>query len=431
MSNSRLVAGNILASLLAQRGSSSTLLNDHRSESDFQLIQEMVFGCCRWFHQLDFLLSQLLSKPVRQKDLDVKALLLVGLYQLREMRIPDHAAINETVEAVALLKKPWAKGLVNGVLRNYQRQAADLEGTLAKQDLAIRHSHPAWLVDAIDESWPGFGEKLLVANNFRPPMTLRINQRKVKRDEYLALLAESGIGAKAGDLCSTSTYLAEPRAVSELPGFDQGLVSVQDEASQLLPQFLHLAPGQRVLDACAAPGGKTSHILESEYSLAELIAIEKEPSRIGRIQENLERLELQARVLQADANEVDAWWDGEPFDRILLDAPCSATGVIRRHPDIKLLRQAEDIQSLARQQETLLHSLWPCLRPGGRLLYTTCSILKQENDELVRGFVDTVGDAKYEGVAADWGVECAYGRQLLPLEQNGPDGFFYSLLHKS
>lgn len=431
MKNSRVAAARILASLIMQRGSLFSLLDNYKDQPDFQLLQEMVYGSCRWFQQLEYLLSRLLSKPIKQKDSDIKALLIVGLYQLREMRVPDHAAINETVAATSLLDKSWAKGLVNAVLRNYLRQEQSLKDSLQEQAEAIQYSHPSWLSDALRLSWPQHYPALLAANNLRPPMTLRVNQGRINRQDYLALLEQNGFAASAGILCDSSVYLEQPASVVLLPGFADGMVSVQDEASQLVPQLLELAPGQRVLDACAAPGGKTCHMLESEHSLTELTALERESTRVTRIRENLDRLHLQARVVRADANQVSSWWDGKPFDRILLDAPCSASGVIRRHPDIKLLRQPDAINDLVQQQEQLLRSLWPCLQTGGLLLYTTCSVLKQENDDLVARFLNTTNDAKYEGVAADWGVECDYGRQLLPLEQNGPDGFFYSLLRRA
>ncbi len=431
MSNSRAVAARVLASLMAQQGSLSTLLDKHKDGTEDQLVQEMVYGCCRWYQQLEFLLAQLLSKPLKHKDLDVKALLLIGLYQLREMRVPDHAAINETVAAVSALHKPWARGLVNAVLRNYQRREPSLSDILQTENDAIRHSHPQWLAAALKSSWPDHYSRLLSGNNQRPPMTLRVNLARVAQHDYLNMLLEQGINASVGRLSPAAIYLEQALAVSSLPGFSEGLVSVQDEASQMVPPMLDLAPDQRVLDACAAPGGKTCHILESECSLTEIVAIERDAARIVRIEENLKRLQLQARLLQADANNVSGWWDGKPFDRILLDAPCSATGVIRRHPDIKLLLKGESVDDLSGQQEKLLRSLWPCLRPGGLLLYTTCSILPQENSRLIQRFLSDTVDAKYEGVAADWGVECDLGKQLLPLDQRGPDGFFYSLLRKT
>lgn len=428
MTNSRVVAARILNKLIQNQGSLSQHLDSYKQLEDIHFIQELTFGSCRFYFSLKFLLNQLLSKPLKKKDHDIEALLIIGLYQLKEMRVPDYAAINETVNAAQQFKKPWAKSLINGVLRNYLRQREDLEQALSAQPPAVRESHPDWLVAEINKSWPGHTESVLCAINCRPPMVLRVNLGKISRDEYRHKLSTANIAAEPGRLSAAALYLEQPQAVEELPGFGSGLISVQDEASQLVAPLLQLEPGLRVLDACAAPGGKTCHILESEHSLTEHVAIDKGQSRVQRIEQNLQRLQLNATVLQADANEVSSWWDGRPFDRILLDAPCSATGVIRRHPDIKLLRRPEHIDSLVEQQITLLKSLWPCLSPGGLLLYTTCSVLARENDSLVAEFLRTTPNAKYESVMADWGVECAHGRQLLPAEIDGPDGFFYSLL---
>lgn len=428
MTNSRAVAARILNKLIQNQGSLSQHLDSHKQLEEIHFIQELTFGCCRFYYSLKFLLNQLVSKPLKKKDSDIEALMIVGLYQLKEMRVPDYAAINETVSAAQQFKKPWARSLVNGVLRNYLRQREDLEQALSSQTSAVRESHPDWLVAEIEKSWPDHAAVVLNANNHRPPMVLRVNLGKIRRDEYLEKLSAANITATPGRFSASALYLEHPHPVEELPGFETGLVSVQDEASQLVPELMQLLPGQRVLDACAAPGGKTCHILESEHSLTGHIALDKGQSRIHRIKENLRRLQLDAMVLRADANEISSWWDGKPFDRILLDAPCSATGVIRRHPDIKLLRRPEHIDSLVEQQITLLKSLWPCLSPGGLLLYTTCSVLPRENDSLVAEFLRTTPNAKYESVTADWGVECAHGRQLLPAEIDGPDGFFYSLL---
>ena len=243
-------------------------------------------------------------------------------------------------------------------------------------------------------------------------------------------MQDAGIAAKEGELSRQSLYLEQPRPIFEVPGFSEGLVSVQDEASQLVPDLLQLETGQRVLDACAAPGGKTCHLLESECSLTELVAVDIGEQRINRISENLQRLDLDASVHCADILDLAKWWNEKLFDRILLDAPCSATGVIRRHPDIKILRSADEVQRLVDLQRQILMSLWSCLKPNGLLLYTTCSLLPQENDSQIQSFLATVDNAKYEGIAADWGVECRYGRQLLTGADNGPDGFFYSLLRK-
>lgn len=428
--NSRAIAATILADLLVGKGSLSTQLNNYKDLTDYALLQETCFGSCRWFHLLEIILDSLLSKALKKKETDLKCLLLVGLYQLRELSVPDYAVINEAVAATGRLGKPWAKALVNAVLRNYLRRRDEIEQALSDGDKMALLSHPAWLSKAIREQWSEQALQILANNNLRPPMALRVNLAKTSRDEMLGRLAAAKIQATAGFLAETAIYLAAPVSVDDLPGFQAGWLSVQDEASQLVPGLLQLAPGMRVLDACAAPGGKTCHILESEPSLASCAALDISARRLERIEENLLRIGLTADLVAADATQIEDWWDRQQFDRILLDAPCSATGVIRRHPDIKLLRSEQDIASLARRQQQLLRALWPTLKPGGLFLYTTCSILRQENEGCIAQFLQSVDNAKYRGITADWGVECSLGRQLLPGKNNGPDGFFYCVLEK-
>lgn len=429
-SNSRALVATVLSELLSNHGSLTTQLSKHREHSDFSLIQESCYGACRWFTLLEHILSTLLNKPLKSSDLDLKCLLICGLYQLRELEVAEYAVINESVSAATALKKPWAKGLINAVLRNYLRKKQAIEEALLKEEPAVLHSHPAWLLKEIQAQWPEHATQILHNNNLRPPMTLRVNQMQQTRAEYLALLQESDIEACAGDFADSAVYLARPSPVTSIPGFEEGLLSVQDEASQLVAPLLQLEPKQRVLDACAAPGGKTCHILESEPSLTQCAAIDLSKSKLKRIEENLERLHLQANLIEADAADIDSWWDGQLFDRILLDAPCSATGIIRRHPDIKLLRKPKEVEQLTRTQARLLTALWACLKPGGLLLYTSCSILRQENEQIIANFLESSDNAKYEGIAADWGVECQFGRQLLPGANQSPDGFFFCLLRK-
>ncbi len=429
MTSARATAAHILSALICDRGSLTSHLQNNRQHSEFQLIQEYCYGCCRWFHLLHFFINALLRKPLKQKDSDVLCLLLLGLYQIREMNIPDHAAINETVEITCEIGKPWARGLVNGVLRNYLRQQQALERRAAS-NVVIATSHPKWLASMLHNSWPQQVDTLLKTNNGRAPMTLRVNLARTSRRAAAAKLKSASIGYQKGCLASSAIVLGQPQPAATVPGFDEGLVSVQDEASQLAVTLLDLKPGLRVLDACSAPGGKLCHILESEHSLAEVVAIDRSTERLGRLRQNLTRLGLTAQCQTADAAQTAIWWDGRPFDRILLDAPCSATGVIRRHPDIKLLRAAEDISKLQHQQQRLLKALWLCLAKDGLLLYSTCSVLAEENSTQIGTFLGDHGDAKIESMPVDWGVECMYGRQLLPLQQNGPDGFFYCLLRK-
>ncbi|MDD9891445.1 MAG: 16S rRNA (cytosine(967)-C(5))-methyltransferase RsmB [Gammaproteobacteria bacterium] len=431
MKNLRAVAASIIASLLNGNGSLSSHLSHHKSSSDYSLLQEICFGSCRWFHELSFFTDALLEKPLKQKDMEIRCLLIVGLYQLRQLSIPQHAVLNETVAATHDLNKPWAKALVNAILRNYLRQQEELEQALLQAAGSSRLSFPDWMSEQFATAWPEQWQELIRNSNQRPPMTLRVNRNKTRRDDYLVKLEQQGISASPGKLAESSIYLGKPMAVMDIPQFSEGVVSVQDEASQLVPALLHLEPGLRVLDACAAPGGKTCHILESEHLLTELVAVDLVSERTDRIHENLERLQLAAQIITADILNLDSWWDGKPFDRVLLDAPCSATGVIRRHPDIKLLRSADEVKRLASLQQAILLTLWSCLQPNGLLLYTTCSVLPVENDLQIQRFLETTDNAKYEGITADWGVECRYGRQLLTGAQDGPDGFFYSLLRKT
>ncbi|NKB34683.1 MAG: 16S rRNA (cytosine(967)-C(5))-methyltransferase RsmB [Pseudomonadales bacterium] len=360
----------------------------------------------------------------------LSASLYIGLYQLRELSIPDHAVLNESVAASQDLKKPWAKALVNAILRNYLRRQAELDASIDLAEEHVRFSFPKWLSQELKRAWPSDLKQIVAGSNQRPPMTLRVNASHLSKEEYLQRLLESGLEAEPGKLAATAVYLGTPTAVSKIPGFDEGLVSVQDEASQLIPELLQLGPHQRVLDACAAPGGKTCGILESERSLTKMTSVDIASERITKIHDNLARLSLEAKVQCADISQLDSWWDGEPFDRILVDAPCSATGVIRRHPDIKLLRTHNEVRKLVLLQQKFLEVLWPCLQPNGLLLYTTCSLLPEENDQQIQQFLESTDSAKFEGIAADWGVECRYGRQLLTGARNGPDGFYYSLIRK-
>ncbi len=394
--------------------------------ADRGFIQEMAYGALRWAHQLQAIAGWYVPRPLKAGDQDVAALLLVGLYQLRFMRLPAHAAVMETVNAAAALGKPWAKGLVNAVLRSVQRDAAQLAARIAA-DPAIEFSHPPWLLARIQQAWPAHWRAILAANNERPPMTLRVNLSKLSRAAYLEKLAAAGARAAPLAGIDSGLTLAAPCAVTELPGFADGLVSVQDGGAQLAAIWLDARPGERVLDACAAPGGKACHVLER--AAVELVAVDRDGARLERLRENLRRLQLAAEVIAADAAEPAGWWDGRPFQRILLDAPCSASGVIRRHPDIKLHRRPSDLERLARGQARLLAGLWPLLAPGGKLLYVTCSILPEENADQITRFLAEHADAAPTPLATDLGQACAVGVQLLPGEHE-LDGFYYACLQK-
>jgi 16S rRNA (cytosine967-C5)-methyltransferase len=388
------------------------------------LIQALCFGVCRFYQRLDFILNELLDKPI--KDGQIRALALVGLYQLWAMRIKPHAAVSETVKGAS--KKPWAKALLNALLRNYLRHQAGLEQK-ADDDSAAALCHPEWLIDQIRRDWPQAAAALLKENNRPPPMALRVNLSRLSREQYLHRLAERDIPAEPVDFCASAIVLTQPVPIESLPGFGEGLVSVQDVAAQMAAYLLEVKPGHRVLDVCAAPGGKTAHVLELQPQLASLVAVDKEASRMERLAANLTRLKLQAEQVIGDAAHPEAWWDGRLFDRILVDAPCSALGVIRRHPDIKLLRRADDIGALQSLQQSILRAVWPLLAPGGILLYATCSILKQENERQTTAFLSAHADAAELPIAADWGISQSCGRQILTGEK-AMDGFYYARLEK-
>ncbi len=426
--NTRLVAARVLSRVL-QDGQSLTAALDNallsvESAKDRAFIQALCYGVCRQFHRLDFILSQLLDKPL--KDTDVKSLALVGLYQLNFMRVKSHAAVSETVFAIR--KKPWAKSLINALLRTYLREQEELEHRADKIQIAAL-SHPDWLIKQIQQDWPEQALNILLENNLQPPMVLRVNLIKTGREPYLQLLTAQDIAAEAVDFCPSAIKLNKPVSVDLLPGFADGWVSVQDTAAQLAAGLLDVQPGQRVLDVCAAPGGKTAHILESQAQLKELVAVDIDASRMQRVSENCQRLGLQATLVVGDATNPQVWWDGKPFDRILLDAPCSALGVIRRHPDIKLLRRAEDIGSLQIMQKAILQAVWPLLAPGGLLVYATCSILKQENEQLVQSFLVEHSDAAELPIEAGWGISRICGRQIFTGE-SAMDGFYYARISK-
>ncbi|SEO88409.1 16S rRNA (cytosine(967)-C(5))-methyltransferase RsmB [Aquisalimonas asiatica] len=409
-------------------GDALPVLLDQVGSSERGLAQELAYGALRWYPRLQWVVEQLLERPLRRRDRDVHALLMVGVYQCLDTRIPEHAAVSETVAAARTLGRRWAGGLVNAVLRRCLRERQALEAGWQDVDTA-RHAHPRWLLDAYRDAWPDDWEALVTANNQRPPMTLRVNRRQTTRTAYQQALQESGLAATPHPLADDALVLDEPVAVERLPAFDRGHVAVQDAAGQQAAALLDPQPGDRVLDLCAAPGGKTCHLLERQPDVAELVAVELEAARLTRIRENLERLGLAATVVEGDGTDPGTWWDGTPFQRILLDAPCSASGVVRRHPDIKLLRQAEDLPRLQALQQRLLAAAWPLLAPGGMLVYATCSVFPTENEAVVQPFVESSGDAVARPIDAPWGRATAHGRQILSGE-SGMDGFYYACLVK-
>ncbi len=395
------------------------------NSGDSPLSKQISYGVIRDYYHLSALLEQLLKKPLTGKNINVHLLLLAGLYSVNNLNRPAHASVNATVNATKGLKLPWAKGLVNGVLRNYLRNQAHIE-TSIEGDVQAQSNHPEWLLTRIKTAWPDQQESVIAANNARPPMTLRVNQQRLTTAAYLDLLAVSNISARLATHAPSAIYLDAPISVNLLPEFEHGYASVQDEASQLAAGLLTPAAGMRVLDACAAPGGKTSHILESFPGIA-LTALDLEEHRLVSVAENLKRLDLKADCVASDLRD---FVPAALFQRILLDAPCSATGIIRRHPDIKLLRRNSDIDKLAATQLELLNAAWALLAPGGILVYSTCSILPTENEDVMRQFCNATTDAVLIPIEAEWGHGQKYGRQLLP-DLVGHDGFYYSRIAKA
>jgi len=398
-------------------------------ERDRALAAELSFGVCRWYRRLDALVSALLQKPFRRKDRDLQVLLMIGAYQLLYSRIPAHAALSTTVETTRHLGKGWASKLVNGVLRRLQREYDTLASRVDAAE-AVRYAQPDWLYQAISSAWPGQSAELFDALQQRPPMTLRVDLSQTTRAEYAGALAAAGLMARPHAKVATALVLDMPVGVERLPGFARGLVSVQDAGAQLAGAYLDLQPGQRVLDACAAPGGKTLDILQRAAGL-QVTALDADATRLGRVVDNLRRAGVHAELHAADAAEPQgSAWGARRYDRILVDAPCSATGVMRRHPDIRLLRRASDLPGLVRRQAAILDALWPLLTVGGRLLYVTCSLLPEENADQVEAFVARHADAQPLELPAAPGTRSGKGVQLLP-GIDDTDGFYYAALHKA
>jgi len=399
---------------------------------DKGLLQEICYGVLRYLPELENDVRALMQKPLTGKQRVFHFLLLVGVYQIKYMRIPDHAAINETVAATSALKNRHMKALLNGVLRNFVRaqEATATNNSPATLSDSITYNHPSWFIKKVQQAYPEKWQQILNENQQKPPMWLRANQLHCTSVDYQKLLATAEISIKSLEPLSQAIELTRPTDVTKLPGFEQGWVSVQDGAAQQAARLLDCQPGDIVLDCCAAPGGKTCHILEQTPTIASMTAIDVEASRLVRVEENLTRLGLTAKVITADAADSKSWWQGQQFDRILLDAPCSGTGVIRRHPDIKWLRKSNDIDALVILQQQILKEIWSLLKPGGILLYATCSVLPQENNEQVESFIENNADAKLLSMdCAKTDNNKVVGWQLLPGEQN-MDGFYYAKLLK-
>ena len=439
----RVAAARVLARVLYDRRPLDDALDDALNETanktstvqtitipaqDRPLLQELCYGVLRWQPRLAAVIAYLSDRPVAALDPTARVLILLGLYQLKHTRIPDHAAIDATVESTAALKNPRYKGFINAVLRQYQRRRDECDAALDNAaGLAARYAHPKWILRRLQQDWPDDWQAIAHANNARAPLTLRIDTATVARADYLARLAAKSIAAAAHPVCDTAVTLARPTDVESLPGFAQGIVSAQDAAAQLAAPLVRAESHDRVLDACAAPGGKTAQILQQSRP-AEVVALDSNKKRLALLRQTLKRVRREAKIIHADAAAPPKWWDGRPFESILLDAPCTASGVIRRHPDIKHLRTPAALKRATALQEKILAALWQTLKPGGRMVYVTCSVFAQENEDQISRFLSRHADACLAPPPGDWG-RGVVGRQILPGEAD-MDGFYFAVLVK-
>lgn len=424
--NVRAAAAKVIFQVVDQGQSLSNVLPVAQQQvkpRDQALLQEICYGVLRVLPRLESITNELMEKPLKGKQRVFHHLILVGLYQLSFMRIPAHAAVAETVDGTKELKGPRLRGLINAILRSYQRDQEALDAKATSHD-AGKYGHPSWLLKLLKSAYPEQWQTIVEANNTKAPMWLRVNRQHHDRDGYQALLNNENIETTLHPSTPDALKLGSACDVQKLPGFDQGWVSVQDAAAQLSVEYLQPKAGELILDCCAAPGGKTAHILERTTD-ANVVAIDCDDHRLTRVHENLQRLNLQATVVCGDARAPQEWWQGEQFDRILLDAPCSATGVIRRHPDIKWLRRANDIDALVELQSEIFDAMWKQLKSGGTMVYATCSITPQENKDQVSAFLKRTADATLVGSDLN-----NPGRQILPGEDD-MDGFYYAVLEKA
>ena len=420
----RVIAARALAAVLGGRSLKAELaaaLARVADARDRALVEAISFAALRQRARYDAALRAWMPRPLGAKDGELRALLLAGFAQIDALALPAHAALAATVEAARVLGRPHQAGLVNALLRRAQREG------LPPAEAAA--AWPAWLKKRVESDWPQQAAAIYAASQQEAPMWLRVNRRWVSRESYLAMLAETGIAAQADPLLADALRLDAPQPVQQLPGFELGLVSVQDAAAQAVADALAPAPGARVLDACAAPGGKAAHLAERDATLR-IVALDVDARRVRRMQEGFARLRLELDARVADAAQPAAWWDGAAFDAILIDAPCSASGIVRRQPDVLLHRREADLAALLRTQAQLLDALWPLLAPGGSLVYATCSILRAENAAQVEAFLARTADARLQALDARYGHDTGFGHQRLSGE-DGRDGFFYARLRRS
>lgn len=393
---------------------------------DRALLMALLSDGARWWLRFDAAVDGLLEKSLRHKDPAIHALLVLGLVQLEILQLRDYAAVAATVEATRALRRPQLAGLVNAVLRRWQRERETRNAQLDSRALS-RHAHPAWLAAALAQDWPQQVDAIMLANNTEPPLILRANRRHGSRAALLNQLQTAGYTASVHPWLQDAISLPHSVDVTRLPGFADGAFAVQDGAAQVAADLAQASDGMRVLDACAAPGGKACHLLER--ARIELTALEFDRHRGERIRDNLMRLRLDARIVIGDAGTPQAWWDGTPYERILIDAPCSATGVLRRRPDVRLHRRASDLPALCAQQRRIVAALWPLLAPGGRLVYVTCSLLRAENEAVLTDLLDTQPDAQAVAFTLPVGQPAAVGWQILPGDGD-LDGMYYAVVHK-
>lgn len=405
----------------------SEALSRLRDSRDNAFARHLAYGVLRWKTALEWLAARLLAKPIKRREHDVQRLLLLGLQQLWQDETASHAAINETAECARLLGKPWAVGLINACLRRFQREREQLLEKLEQVDQ--RFAHPKWMLRELQQDWPQQWQSMVSANNTQAPLWLRINRQRADEEKLRKDLETAGFGVIDHPFARDAIAISPAAAVTRIPGFENGWLSVQDPAAQLARDLLEPGNGDRILDACAAPGGKTAHLLESSPGI-KLVALDRQKKRVEQIHQTLGRLGLDADVRHADAADTDAWWNGEKFNKILLDAPCSATGVIRRHPEIKWLRDSDQVEAVVQTQAGLLSALWPLLEDGGILVYATCSLFRRENNQQIQQFLEQHSDAVAELPAVEWGTLESCGRQIMPGEAQ-MDGFFYAVLRKS
>jgi 16S rRNA (cytosine967-C5)-methyltransferase len=433
--NGRLGALRLLASVLdhgrslAESNNEAVIDPSRVDPRNVAFAKHLAYGVLRWLGALEWLSAQLLRRPLKTRDRDIHRLVLIGLYQLWRDSTEPYAAVHESAQCARQLGKPWAVAVINAVLRRFQRERDSLLERLAEQD--DRYAHPPWMLATLRQDWPDDWKSIVTANNQPAPLWLRL-RRDLDTSEIKRQLEREGYICDPHAFAPDALRISPATAVSELPGFNDGVISVQDPAAQLAADLLNLAPGQRVLDACSAPGGKTGHALEIEPEIS-MTALDRAPGRLKLVRQNLARLGLDALpglvLLDADAAEPGSWWDGKPFQRILLDAPCTASGVIRRHPEIKWLRTPGQLDEAVALQARLLDSLWPLLEPGGILLYATCSVFKDENNRQIEQFLGRHPDAELTEIDAEWGHRPDAGRQILPGEYD-MDGFYYARLRK-